>query len=284
MVSRMAPVSNAHETKSMRRQYDGPLNTIPLLSEESADLFDGPVSSSYFEQSSGDPAHHATKEGCANHVHPHLVSGGDNVHGEETPHRVFGVVVQFFGERAEIVLPFERPSGEPHGVQIERPSVMMDKPRKLGISRWSGANSVPVEPVDGTKPTVELVGHFRGANHGDIRIQQSIERVRPSLNRDSDDGVEVAYLAARVSAAVRTARSNDLDFLARDSANSFFQCALDGSPSSLRGPAAKIAAVVGDDKLDSHKFSRRVRGRPPERRRHVADRSWSVACSHRFDP
>jgi hypothetical protein len=75
-----------------------------------------------------------------------------------------------------------------------------------------------------------------------------------------------------VRAAIGSARADYLGFLAGDSANSFCQCALNCSQSSLRGPAAKIGSVVRDDEFYS--FSQPVLARQPAHRRLDGGQAW----------
>lgn len=65
-------------------------------------------------------------------------------------------------------------------------------------------------------------------------------------------GIKVAYLPPCMRSAIGSACSKDLVFFARDTANSFFQCALNSSLPSLCGPATKVSTVVRNDELNSH--------------------------------
>ncbi len=53
-------------------------------------------------------------------------------------------------------------------------------------------------------------------------------------------------LSPRMGASVGAARSDDFQFLAGCPANSFCQCAVNGSLFTLRGEPAKIGSVVSD--------------------------------------
>ena len=101
----MAPVSNALKAEPSRRQYNRPLETVPLLEiEESADLFDGSVSAPHFEERSGHPPHHAAKKGRSNHVHPHLVSKRAHLEAADRSARVFHAGIELFRKRSVIVI------------------------------------------------------------------------------------------------------------------------------------------------------------------------------------
>jgi len=105
----MASVSNALKAEPSRRQYDRPLETVPLLDiEESADLFDGPVSAPHFKERSGHPPHHSAKKGRSNHVHPHLVSKRAYLEAADQSARIFHAGIELFRKRSVIVISDQR--------------------------------------------------------------------------------------------------------------------------------------------------------------------------------
>ncbi len=106
---------------------------------------------------------------------------------------------------------------------------------------------------------MKALRHGRALTDTDVRRQDAIEHQNPFLFRNRNARIEVADLPFRMNARVGSTGSYDLAILARDPANSFFQCALNGSLSRLRGPAAEIGSVVRDDEFES--FSRQAPAR-----------------------
>jgi hypothetical protein len=117
----MASVPNALKAKPSRRQYDRPLETVPLLEvEESADLFDGSVSAPNFKERSGHPPHHAAKKGRSNHVHPHLVSKRAHFEASNRSASIFNAGIELFRKRSVIVISDQGSPALPHSVHVQR--------------------------------------------------------------------------------------------------------------------------------------------------------------------
>ena len=159
-----------------------------------------------------------------------------------------------------------------HGLNVERLAFS----ERVATPKWiafSVQNTVAIEPVLSPKPTMKLSGNLLRGDDFHIRRQNSVQCIRPSLRGDGLLCIKVAYLASGVRTGIGSAGSCDLDFLARDQANPFCQCAMDSSLSGLRRPAAKIVSVVLNDKLYSL-LSRQVPRPQSGLRRLGGDRSW----------
>jgi hypothetical protein len=229
------------------------LEFVPLLGiEQFADLYDGPDAAPYLEERTRHPSHHSAKKCRSDHVHPHLISDSSNADGPEGPARVVHVGFEFLRERSEIVITDELCRSLLHHLQVQRESRFEDIACSMGVA-WSKVNSVSIESILCTKPGVERLGHPARAMNDEVGRQHLGENSSPTFWRHAGVGVEVTNLTFCMSPAIRTARSRDLVFLARDAANSFFQ----GSPNISQmfgpcGPPAEIGPVVSNDELNSH--------------------------------
>ena len=218
---------------------------LPTL-ENSLRVGHVPDAPSNFEERACDSTHHPSEKCGCGYVNPDFVSALPDVQSENSSYRVIHTGVQFLRIAAKIVEPDQLISCFPHPFDVQPLPVKVGVP---GSKRVLGSKheSIAIIPVDGAKSAVELGSNSGSFQNADIGRQNLVQSLSPSFGGNLGVAIEMAYLPSRVRAAIGSARSYNLAILARDSANSFCQCALDCFQSSLRGPAAKIGSVVRDD-------------------------------------
>jgi hypothetical protein len=99
---------------------------------------------------------------------------------------------------------------------------------------------------------MEVIAHSLGLHDGYITWKCPVDCKCPSFGWQCDVAIEMADLPFRMCSSVGSTRSGDLNFFARDTANSFFQCAMDSSLSFVLRPTFKFRSIVGNGKFDSH--------------------------------
>ena len=208
-------------------------------------------------------------------------SASSNSHFHKFPMRVLNVLIEFLSECAKVVFANDCLRGNFHRLHVDCTSIVVHVSVHEWIA-WSDANPISVMPVIRAEPTVEIFANLCRRNNRHVRLEITVKNSNVLLSFHIHGSIEVTNLPQRMCTAIRAARADDLHILAGCPANSLCQSALDSSLPSLRGPAAKIGAVVRDDELYS--LSRQARERPSRRRRLGACRFASIACIRQVDP
>lgn len=247
MILRMPPVADPHKGQSAGGQNHREVHASPVR-QNLFHVQDRPGSSADLEEPACDPPHHSSEESGGNHIQPHLIALPENADRENAPYGVLHGGIEFFRVTTKIVAT-DQPSGcRPHCGKIQRAPVIEGVSGSKRIASTE-LKPIAIEPVDGAEPAVEILPRDTGTPYGDVRRKGPVQGPHPPLGRDRYARIEMAHLSFGVRPAIGAARSYDLAILARDPANSFCQCALDCSQSSLRGPAAKIGSVVSNDEF-----------------------------------
>lgn len=238
-----------------------------------------PAVNSNFVEVARDSSHHPAEKRGAHDVDSHLILHPRKLDPEESSDRVLNVRLQFLRERAKVVRSHELPGRFPHQFQIER----MALPKGHSQFEWIPVllgDHVAIPTILRTEATVKGLWHNSRCLNPHVLRKCAVEHVRNSLNRDRSYQIKVADLSTGMSASIGAACPYDLAIFARDLANGIFQCSLNGSPSSLCGPAAEIGSVVGDGQFDS--LSRQAPARRFAHRRLGECPSSRAACNRHY--
>ena len=164
------------------------------------------------------------------------------------------------------MLAFKLACRQYHLGDLRLPPTYMRKSR-LQWTPLADLNTIAIRSIDRAKPAVKPIWPNPSVDNRKVIRQHLVQNHRPTRRLDRNRAIKVADLAQGVGAAIRSTCSNDLVILARDPANSFFQCSLNTSLSRLCGPAAEIGSVVLNDELYS--FSQPTEAGLVVRRRRV---------------
>lgn len=219
------------------------MHLASLFREKFSHVVNRPSSTADFVKRSRHSPHHPSQEGGSDDVNANRVADEfyfDRAHRADS---VFNVGLEFLGEGTVVVLSHEKLCRLLHFGQIQWLCAFV---RVASLERIVSPqeNRVSICAISRAKATVKLRRNSLGFYDTNVWRQHAIKGARHGVKRDRRLEVKVANLRPSMCAAIGAAGSVDLDIFARDLANSFCQCALNGSPSSLCGPAAKVGSVV----------------------------------------
>lgn len=255
MVLKYPPVANSHQSQPSGGQDHGSLELVSVdRIEEPSNILGGAVTPADFIEGPTDPPHHASDEGLSDHIDPNFVADSGNFHREDLADRVVGGV-HLLAQTSKVMRSHEVLRRELHRAQVQRSpgSIHVSIPKRIVVL---AKNSIPIPAILSAEPAVKARRYLPRLMHGHVGREHLIECERPAFGRQSDLAVEVTHLTPGVRSAIGATSSYDLDIFARDLANGSFQCTLHGPKSLLRGPAAKLAAVIAD--VEPNPFSRQA--------------------------
>lgn len=263
---------HSEESQPFGGENYGPLEVGPFLRKEGLGVFGGAMAPAYFDEKTGDAAHHAAKECSALNIHISEWGLLGDFNLEKYSSSVLDGVIQFFGESFKIVISYQLESCLLHRVKMETAI------KSVGESACKSVGDVVQDPVlvvaiSGTEPAMKGLINFLAIHYTEVAGQKSIQSSFEPVVWYRNVEVDVDDLAIGVGATIGPTGADGFGFLAGYPANSFFQGALDSPLSKLCGPAAEVRPVVRDNELKASKFSRQVRAQRPGRHRLVGVRS-----------
>ncbi len=173
-----------------------------------------------------------------------------------------------------------------HAFQIDRRMNVQGSGSREHIRMQTKLHRVAIGLVLCGKARVEFLRRFFAVEHADIPRKSHVERNGELVRRHARIGIKVRNLRAGMYAAVGSARTVELDVLARDGKRRLVEPLLDGNAVVLQLPADVVGTIVGDDQADaaahSGRFSKRIMPTSTAVSSSVAKRSRQWKCSSRM--